>query len=133
MRNVTESRIEELNLVVFTVEPDAVFADMRDAIDEYYHTMLTKYIMVDFSKVKNHLTSEEIMKIGQQMNVLGRARKGGFDLIVVPSLLQYGLGRMYSAYVEEIDPQALQTRVFRSKEQAIAWLKVNEVKGKFNK
>ncbi len=84
MEKIPHYFIQELNATVFTLEPDAVYTDMRDGIDEFYRGELSKYMLLDFSKLDKHLTSEEVMKIGQQMRRLGKSRKGGFDLIVVP-------------------------------------------------
>jgi len=122
---------KELNSTIFTIEKDAVYANMRDGIEEFYRGEFTKYMLLDFSNHEKPLSSEEIMLTGQQMMRLGKLRKGGFDLIVVPDLLQYGLGRMYAAYVETLDPAALQTKIFRSKEAAIQWIKDNEIAEKF--
>jgi len=119
--------IPELNATVYTLNKITSYEEMRDGIDRFYEGIFTKYMILDFTDLETHLSSEEVMKIGQQMSKLGKTRKNSFDLIVVPGLLQYGLGRMYAAYVEDISPEALQTKVFRSFEAAIKWINENEI------
>lgn len=127
MNNIIENRNKELDTDFFGINEDASYADMVAAIDEYYCCgQLTKYIVVDFTKLREHLTVEEVMQLGHKMSALGKARKGGADILVVPTPLQYGLGSMYSAYISDIDPEAIETKVFRTREEAAMWIRQNK-------
>ena len=127
MALIPKRLIPEMNATVYTLNKITSYEEMRDGIDRFYKGEFTKYMILDFTHLETHLSSEEVMKIGQQMTRLAKTRNRGFDLIVVPGLLQYGLGRMYAAYVENISPEALQTKVFRSFDAAIKWINENEI------
>lgn len=125
MNNIIKTVIEEIDTTIFELQGDAVYIDMKEGIDEFYNGKLTKYAIFDFEKLKKHLSSDEITLIAKQMSTLGKVREHGFDFIIVPTLLQYGLGRMYYAYFESSDPIALKTKVMRSREEAIKWIRNN--------
>jgi len=94
---------KELNSTIFTIEKDAVYANMRDGIEEFYRGEFTKYMLLDFSNHEKPLSSEEIMLTGQQMMRLGKLRKGGFDLIA-----QGMCGLMSTTGEEGQDPRAVE-------------------------
>jgi len=112
------------------MEEGAVYTDIHDAIEEYYSGTLTKYTIWDFSNMKKkHLASEDAIKLGQLVNAAGKARKGGFDIIVVPGLVQYGMARIYAAYaaIVERDEQNLCTKIFRNLDEALLWIQKNYI------
>ena len=121
---------KELSAAIYTIEGDVDYSEIRDMVTKYYQGDLTKYTIGDYSKANpdKHLTSEQTKLLGFQMGALGKARPNGYDLIVVPGLLQYGIARMYSGYAQIIsqDKNKLQTKVFRTKEDAVAFIRENE-------
>ena len=130
MSSITISIDKELDITTYTIEEDATYLDIHDAIDDYFKDIPTKYTIWDFSKLKKHLTSDEVRMLAEQVGTLGKDRKEGGDLIIVPNILQYGLARMYTAYIETVkkSPAAFKTLVFRKKEDAMDWIRQNAKK-----
>jgi len=120
---------KELDAAIFTFAGDRDYAEVCAAITEYYKGPLTKYTLWDFTKVDNskQLSSEETQKIGLHAESYKHFRPNGVDILVVPSLLQYGLARMYFGYSEKYGDKTkkAKTKIFRSKEDAIAFMKKN--------
>jgi hypothetical protein len=129
MGTITVSVDQEWDIAIYTLEGDITYSEIRDAIDQYYRGMLTRYTLWDFSAVvfEQELTSQEIQQLARQVSAAGDVRRGGFDVIVVPSILKYGLARMYAAYTEytQKDPEVLRTLVFYTKDAALSWIKDN--------
>jgi hypothetical protein len=127
---ITVSHDKELDAAIYTIEGDVEYAEVRDAIDRYYKGALTKYTIWDYSKANRgkHLTGDETQKLGIQVSSLGVARPQGFDLLIVPNIVQYGLARMYQAYSEiaKKDTKTLKSKIFRNREDAIAFIRQNE-------
>jgi hypothetical protein len=125
MSTITVARDKELDLAAYTIEGELTYAELKAAIRQYYEGPLTKYTLWDFSGSDvNKITTDDVRNFGVQVREAGKARAGGTDLIVVAGLLKFGLARMYSAYTSltsaEADP--LTTMVFRTKDDALAWL-----------
>ena len=119
---------KELDVAEFRVEGILTYQELRDAIARYYSGTLTKYTVWDFTNadVKN-FRNNELMQIGNQVNLAGKAREKCFDVIIVPGLIHYGLARVYAGYSEAIQKKsdALKTMVFRSREHAFNWIREN--------
>ena len=133
MGKMTNNVDKQLNAAIYTLEKDAGCSDMMDELNAYYKGTLTKYVVLDFTRIEKHLTNNEIIKIADKMKLLGKARRGGYDIVVVRGLLQYGLARIYSAYTADADPGALRTIVLRSVDEALSWMRHNETFNKENK
>jgi len=126
MGKMTKYIDKKLNAVVYTLDKDAGCSDMLEELEAYYKGSLTKYVVVDFTGIIKHLTNDEIKKIADRMKLLGKARRGGYDVVVVKGLLQYGLARIYCAHTADADAGALKTIVMRSVDEALTWLRQNE-------
>jgi hypothetical protein len=125
MGNITVTLNRELDAIIYTLEEGVDYNEIRDMIAEFYKGTLTKYTVWDWTKVqKKHLSSEETTKLGQQVSVAGKARAGGYDLIVVPGLLQYGLARIYAVYA---GTTALKVNIFRKLDDALDWIRKNTI------
>jgi hypothetical protein len=132
---ITIEHNKELNTMIFTIQGDSEYLKIRDAITEYYKNgPLTKYTLWDYTNVTEgkHLSTEESRMIGNHSMSFMHLRPNGFNLIVVPGILQYGLARVYQAFAEkrENDTQKLRTKIFRSKEEAIAFIRQNDISPK---
>ncbi len=111
------------------MEGEISYEELREAIDLYYRGDLTKYTIWDFTAAEiGKLNNVDIKKLGTQVSVSGKARRGCIDLIVVSGLLKYGLARVYTGYAATIqkDPEALKSIVFKSMDEAMCWIKEYE-------
>ncbi|MBN1824020.1 MAG: hypothetical protein JW803_06860 [Endomicrobiales bacterium] len=131
MGNIGVTHDKEFDIAIYTLEGDVTYADIRDAIDEYYDGKLTKYTLWDFSMMDlpKNFTGEHARLLGGQVNTLGKERpEGAVDLIIVPDIVQFGLARVYAAYSEFFGdkPGTLKTMIFRKKDDALRWVRGNE-------
>lgn len=124
MEKIAKSFDKELDLSVFTLGEDTEYPDIRTAIDKYFQGTITKFNIWDYTKLKKHLTTDEIKALGEQVSSLSDPQKERFDLIVVPNPLQFGLARMYSSFTEASKKKsgAFSTLVFRTYNEALAWV-----------
>lgn len=122
MGNVSITKNNDINMAVYSFEGDTAYDGIREEIDRYYSGPLSKYKICDFTKSDLSVSSREVVLLAEQIRLRGRARRGCYDAIVVPSLLYYGFARMYVAYAEYThkDPEALKILIFRSMDQAVA-------------
>jgi len=137
MGNVVISKDNEIEMAVYSFEGATSYNDIRVEIDKYYSGTVTKYKICDFTKSILNVSSKEVMQLGEQIRLRGTARRQGYDAIVVPNLLYYGLARMYVVYAEmtHADPDALKIMIFRSMDEAVSAMKklANEAKSVNNK
>jgi hypothetical protein len=130
MSKITVSKDSVFDMISFVFEGEIEFKEVRDEIVKYHNGTMTKYTYWDFSnaKIGKGVTTEEIGMLGNLAHKLGKAREGGFDILVAPDALQYGLCMMYRAYNGFLltSPTA-KTMVFRSNESARKWIKDNEI------
>jgi hypothetical protein len=128
---ITVSYNKELDATIYTVEGDVVFSEVRDIIENYYNKgALTKYTIGDYSKANpgRHMTIEEAQQLGRKVMAFANARPNGFDLIVVPGILQHELANMFKAFAEitgKTSPK-LGFKAFFNMEDAIAFIRQNE-------
>jgi hypothetical protein len=132
METITFELDQALDLALFTIHKTATYTELRNAILGYYNGKLTKYTVWDFSgsNLAKYVTGVEARELALLVTKLGKARPGGFDLIVVSDMLQYGVARMYTAYADitRHESSVLKALMFRSKELALNWLRDNESK-----
>jgi len=119
---------KELDAAIYTIEGDVEYTEIRDAIDNYYRGMITKYTIWDYSKASpgKHLTGDDTRKIGLQVHALGKARPDGVDLIVVPGIVQYGIARIYYGYADMLSASKLKTHIYRNMKDALEFIRKNE-------
>jgi len=121
MGTVVVSAGKDIDMAVYSFEGKTSYDDIRLEIDNYYIGKLNKYKICDFTRAELNVTNKEVIALADQVREKGKARKNGFDAIVVPNLLYYGLARMYIAYAAYThrDPDALKLMVFRSFDEAL--------------
>ena len=128
---------KELDAAIYTVEGDVEYSEICDVINKYYKGPLTKYTIGDYSKANpgKHLTAEETKQLGLQVQTLSNARPNGFDLLVVPGIVQYGVARVYRAYSEftGTNTPKLTLKIFKKLEDAVAFIRQNEISDKTNR
>lgn len=82
-----------------------------------------KYFFSDFTDVDNFkVTSTGIQKIATIATTASKINNELILVAVVPSVLEYGMGRMWQAYSDEIN---WKTYLARTKEEASEWLNKN--------
>lgn len=136
MAQVNISYDLQLDIAVYKFQGELAHSDIRDAITKYYSGNLTKYTIWDFSGTDVHnIRNSELLQVGNQVALAGKARNNCYDVIIVSDIIKYGLARIYAGYAETIqkNPMALKTMVFRDKEHAMDWIKANEKFSKSNK
>ena len=125
---------KDMDTVIYAIEGDIEYFEIHDAIEKYYKGSLTKYTIGDYSKANpgKHLTVDELRLLSLQVTALGAARPHGFDLIVAPGILQYGVARIFKAYAEITGKSAsnLSLRIFNKMEDALAFIHQNELPNK---
>ena len=125
--------IDEENKIIFTDwhgEPND--SDLVDALNNYLRDIKSKpeldgfNELVDFSEAKGlKLSINALIVLGKIASKFDKPIKNKLA-IVVTSSLAYGLARMYGIY-RNYNPQSnKEVHVFRSKTDAMAWIKSQE-------
>lgn len=81
--------------------------------------------LADMSEVQNFVqpNSERIRKLAELSASMDVSTSSRFA-IVAPQALAFGLGRMYEIYREMNEHSTKEVRVFRTREEALDWLKL---------
>lgn len=120
--SVETTRDDEKGLTTHVVKGPISEAEMYRALEAFYRGEPTRLTLWDLSQSELvHITREMLRQFIRRAAKLGAARKGGRTAIVAPEDAQYGLGRMSEVYAE-IEGAPFSLRVFRSREDALAWL-----------
>lgn len=111
------------NLTVFILTGDVGdFQLIVNTINDYYAGEVTKFLLWDMTHADiSGLSSEQVYKIAELPLHRPERRQGGKNAIVAPDHLAFGLSRIYETVTDLLD-QPFETRVFRSREEACAWL-----------
>ncbi len=128
MASIVTTRVEEMDLTVHTVEGKVTAAEVVDKIREFYHGgPITTNTMWDFSAADaGGVESREIRDIAVLVSRYGQKRKGGRTALVLSGDLEFGLGRMFSSFIEmemEKEENPFEFRCFRNRAEAEAWLR----------
>jgi hypothetical protein len=96
--------------------------EFQDCLQCYYEAGVTPLALWDLSEADlSALTSDEINYLAQYGSQLATNRAEGKTAIVFDSPFEYGLGRIFQAYVE-INTTPVEVRLFRNLEEAKQWL-----------
>jgi hypothetical protein len=133
MNKIPHELDKGLDLALYTIGEDIFYSDLRAAVVDYYNGKLTKYTLWDFSRsnLAGYVSGVEARELASLVTRLGVTRPAGsVDIIVVASILQYGVARMYTSYADVVrhDSSLLKALVFRDKAQALQWVRDNEAK-----
>ena len=83
-----------------------------------------KYLLSDFTNVDDFkITTNGIKAVANISNLMFQLNANILVVIVVPSDLKYGMGRMWQAYTCVDDEN--KTQIARTRDEAIEWLKQN--------
>jgi len=130
MEKITIEIDKDLDIAIYTLRGDLLYSELRAAVVDYYNGKPTKYTIWDFSasNLAHYVTGIEARELASLVTRLGKARPGGFDMIIVSGVLQYGIARMYTSYADTTrhDSSLLKAMVFRAKDLAMEWIRKNE-------
>ena len=113
-KNYTIQILDEVSIVRFTEPPS--YSDIINTLNEFSDNEQPLRLW-DLTSGMNLTTNELISIADHGKKTLKKAAKVA---IVAPSDLTFGLSRMHGVYREQ---DSLDANVFRSKEEAINWLK----------
>jgi len=112
----------ERDLTVFTAEGVILADDVVQAVDNFYRGKVTLHVLWDFSSADvSQITGTDIERIVQLSVLHGEIRMGGKTAVVATEDLTFGLSRVYEM-IKETEHLPFQTSVFRSVDEAYAWV-----------
>ena len=96
--------------------------DLLDWIECYYSGDVTKFILWDFTKADlSDLSSDDIKRLVYETKKITAKRAGGKTAFVVGRDVEFGIIRMFDAYVE-VEGVQIEFRTFRDSAAAKKWL-----------
>ena len=111
-------------LTIFKAVGKMKAADFFDCLASYYQREVTLLTLWDLTEVDlSEITTGEIEDFADHARHLAEARKGGKTALVFSGVFEFGIGRMFEAYLE-IGPLPFEINCFRSFEEAVDWLGV---------
>ncbi len=114
---------EDIDLTIHEALEPFVIDDIIEALDDFYKTRLTKYLIWDLNNGGDaQLTTRDMEQIVQFSRENGAARPDGKSAIVTNNDLYFGISRMFETYAETSPQLSLVFRVFREVEDAKRWL-----------
>ncbi len=97
-------------------------ADFFDCLASYYEREVTLLTLWDLTEVDlSEITTGEIEDFADYARHLAQARKGGKTALVFRDVFEFGIGRMFEAYLE-IGSLPFEINCFRSFDEAVVWL-----------
>ena len=123
---ITLATNQESQLTVFKVVGSITYKEGMEALRSFYEKHLTRNVLWDFNEGNLAAISTEQMKsFADYVSQQGKLRAGGKTAFVAPKDLEYGLLRMLNT-IGEFNEIPFQTMVFRSMDQAIAWIEKDD-------
>ena len=122
------SRDEYRDLTLHDVTGPVSEEEMYDALDNFYKREPTALLLWDMSQADvSHVTPDILQRFVRKSTELAVRRQGGGRIAVVASEdLQYGLARMSEVFAE-IESAPYSFRAFRSRQEALQWLKSGDL------
>ncbi len=120
---IETTRDEARSLTTHAGLGEVTMEELLDAMSAFYEQGPTTLVMWDMTRLERppEFGADEARLMVAKAAEHGPTRPGGRTALVAPSDLTFGLGRMTQAYTDS-QPDALAFRVFRNREQALAWL-----------
>ena len=113
-------------LTVFTATDEMVAHDMIEAIETFYSTEPTRFVIWDLIEARgSSFTSEDIDRIIRIISKHANKRIEGKTVLVVTSDFAYGMSRMYKTKAEHSKIR-IDYHVTRSMEDALKWLGIGD-------
>ncbi|MDJ0810455.1 MAG: hypothetical protein QNJ48_15145 [Desulfobacterales bacterium] len=112
-------------LTLFKAVGQMKASDFFDCLASYYEKEVTLLTLWDLTEVDlSEITTGEIEDFADYARHLSLARKGGKTALVFSGVFEFGIGRMFEAYLE-IGSLPFEINCFRSLEAASEWLGVD--------
>ncbi len=123
MKNIITTFVPDKDLTVHRAEGKVLAADIISKIDEYYSgNTVSKKVLWDFSGADaSGIESDEVREIARLTRKYADIRKGGRTALVFSGDLEFGLGRMFTAF-SRFEETPYEFGCFRSLEKAKEWL-----------
>lgn len=121
------TRDEDRDLTIHDVAGPVSEEEMYDALENFYKREPTALLLWDMSQADvSQVTTETLQRFIRKSTQLGGSRQGGRTAVIASEDLQYGLARM-SEVLTEIESAPYSFRAFRSRQEALRWLKSGDL------
>ena len=121
------TRDEDQDLTIHDVTGSVSEEEMYEALENFYKREPTALLLWDMSQTDvSHVTPEILQKFIEKSTELGMRCQGNRTAVFAPEDLQYGLARMSGAFAE-MESAPYSFRAFRSREEALQWLKSDDL------
>ena len=118
---------EDRDLTIHDVTGSVSEEEMYDALENFYKGEPTTLLLWDMSQADvSQVTTETLQRFIRKSTQLGGSRQGGRTAVIASEDLQYGLARM-SEVLTEIESAPYSFRAFRSRQEALRWLKSGDL------
>lgn len=115
---------KSLKLTTHRCQGKVAAAEIEKVIGDFYQREPTLHVLWDFSAADlSRVTIGEIEQLAKAVNTIAHSRLGGKSAIVSPQDISFGLSRVYQAFAETGGSSTAETRVFRSEQEALEWMK----------
>jgi len=119
---VTIKADHDKQLTIHTVTGEPSFEEGMATFKKFYGGKPTQNVLWDFRKASlSRISAKEIEAILDYIQQHAEKRIGGKTAILVSKNLEYGISRMVQTFTELKDIP-IETKTFRSIEEAIQWL-----------
>lgn len=119
---ITTIRDEARDLTAHLCEGRVAIEEIAETIRKFYSGVPTRHVLWDLTEADvSDIHSSQIESLADLVKSIAHSRSGGKTALVAASDLSFGLSRVYQA-LAEITDQASELQVFRSVEEARAWI-----------
>jgi hypothetical protein len=120
---VTTTIDTSLDLTIHKCSGSILATDIKEIIEVFYKEKPTLNVLWDFTDTEpSSFGYEDIQNLARSISSIAHSREQGKTALAATSDLSYGLSRMYQTLGDESKQQG-KIRVFRSVDEAIAWIK----------
>lgn len=107
---------------ILVVAGTVVAEELVEAFKDFYRQEFTPNLVWDATHADlTELSTDQLRQIFSIAKDFSHLRQSGKTAIVVAGSLGFGMGRMYEIFCE-LDNHPIPLRVFKSREEAMAWL-----------
>ena len=122
MATIKRTTQREASLTILAVKGVLTSQEIIGALAEFYEHDATPHLLWDFSEADlSGITSAHMEQIIAVSKSKAHIRPDGRTALVVQKDLSFGLSRMYET-LADISQHPVAYRVFRDKDEAVAWL-----------
>jgi len=127
MAQIRKEIVNNGSLTILSVVGKVTYTEVIGALNDFYNQNFTLNLLWDFSEADlQSATSEELQKIIAVAKGYAHLRLAGKTGVIMKNDLGFGLGRMYEI-LSEIKEHPIYHHIFRSKDEALAWLETHKL------